>query len=371
MDYVNTIVAASQPVAYVLGGLGAWLAVRAAGVDLSAVIRAADARTGRRGRAVLWLILTGLMATPLSFVSTDVLFWVYSLRVPGTLRLMSALSLLTTLGSSAGLVAGYALAWWFFRRIDWAGVSQATGWHSTFWQRLFLFLAFGLFLTWPVMVPLQVVGMARFGSQVSGAFGGQQWVGIAQSLIGHALGLWAAGSILRRVTGRYDRFFKDAGRLITLVLLIALTSMLAQGVLQLFGLLGQVLQPILPRPENHLLSFSPDSTAGVRWILNVLPLLSYLLAIPVMRRIDWDTVEERSGWRPSVLEEVLIFLTLSAWLAWPFALLKLSITRTLPALLPGFALTLRHVAVAVVALVVLYLVFLYNPGGEEGVVGGS
>jgi len=114
MDNINTIMAASQPVAYVLGGLGAWLIVRAAGVDLSAVTRDADARTGRRGRAVLWIILAGLMAAPLRFVSNDVLFWVYSLRVPDTLRSMSALSLLTTLGSSGGLVAGYLLAWWFF-----------------------------------------------------------------------------------------------------------------------------------------------------------------------------------------------------------------------------------------------------------------
>jgi len=248
---------------------------------------------------------------------------------------------------------------------------HATDWYATFWQRLFLFLALGLFLTWPVMVPLQVVGMARFGSEIRGAWIGQQWVGIAQAVIGYVLGLWAAGSILRRMAGRYDRFFKDANRLITLVLLIALTSMLAQGVLQLFGLLGQVLQPILPRPENHLLSFSPDSTAGVRWILNALPLSSYVLAVPVMRRIEWDAVEERSGWRPSALEEVLIFLTLSAWLAWPFVLLQLIITGTLPALIPGFTLTLRHVAIAVVALVVLYLVFLYNPGGEAGAVHGS
>lgn len=93
--------------------------------------------------------------------------------------------------------------------------------------------------------------------------------------------------------------------------------------------------------------------------------MSYLLAVPVIRQIDWDTVEARSGWRPSALGEVLIFLTLSAWLAWPFVLLQLIITGTLPTLLPGFALTLRHAAIAVVALVVRYLVFLYNPGGEE------
>lgn len=370
MDYVNTIATASQPVAYVLGGLGAWLVVRAAGVDLSAVARDADARTGRRGRAVLWLILAGLMAAPFRFVSNDALFWVYSLRVPGTLHQMPALSLLATLGSSAGIVAGYLLAWWFFRRIDWAGVGQTTGWHSTFWQRLFLFLALGLFLTWPIMAPLQVVAMARFGSQLSGASVGQQWVGIAQSLIGYVLGLWAAGSILRRVAGRYDRFFKDANRLITLVLLIALTSMLAQGVVQLFDLLNQVLQPFLSHPQN-MLAFPPASPASVRWMLNELPLLAYLMAIPVMRRIDWEGVEARSGWRPSALEEVLIFLTLSAWLAWPFVLLKLIITGALPALLPGFALTFRHVAVAVVALVVLYLAFLYNPGSEKSAVGGS
>jgi len=369
MKTASAIVRAAQPVAFLLGGLGAWLIVRAPGVDLSAAIRDADARTRRRSRAVLWLILTGLMAAPFGFVSNDALFWVYSLRVPGTLHQMPALSLLTMLGSSAGLVAGYALAWWFFRRIDWAGVDLATGWRGTFWQRLFLFLAFGLFLTWPIMVPLQVVAMARFGSQVSGAWVGQQWVGIAQSVIGHALGLWAAGSILRRVAGRYDRFFKDASRLITLVLLISLTSMLAQGVLQLFGLLGQVLQPVLPRPGNVLLQ--TGSPATLRWMLSTLPLLSYLVAIPVMRRIDWDTVEEHSGWRPSVLEEVLIFLTLSAWLAWPFALSQLIITGTLPALLPNFALTLRHVAVTAVALVVLYLVFLCSPGSEAGVEAGE
>jgi hypothetical protein len=37
----------------------------------------------------------------------------------------------------------------------------------------------------------------------------------------------------------------------------------------------------------------------------------------------------------------------------------------LPRMQPDFTLTLRHVLVALVVLVVLYLVFIYHPGGEE------
>ena len=356
MEPLQVISIVAPPVAFLLGGLGALLVVRAPGVNPGVVVQKADVQTRGRSRVGLWVMLASLMIAPLRLIPNSAFIWISNLRIPGAVRQMPAMSLLITLGSSAGIVVvGYVVAWWFFQRIDWADVGLATGWYATFAQRLFLWLAFGLFLTWPITVPVQTVGVARFASEIPGAWVGQQWLGVAQSVIGHGLGLWAAGSILRQVAGRYDRFFKDASRLITLILLIALTSTLAQGVLQLFQQFSRIL---LPPPLN--------GSAGVRWIPSALPLLAYLLAIPVVRRIDWQTVEARSSWWPSALEEVLIYMTLSAWLAWPFGLPQIILTRILPAVLPAFVLTLRHVVVSAVALVVLYLVFLYSPGGERG-----
>lgn len=54
-----------------------------------------------------------------------------------------------------------------------------------------------------------------------------------------------------------------------------------------------------------------------------------------------------------------------AWLAWPFDLMRFVVTGLLPAMLPGFALTLNRIVIAAVAVVVLYLALVYSPGGAR------
>lgn len=360
---ISTLIAtALQPIAFLVGALGAWLVVRAPGVNPGAVVRDAGPRARRRSRAILWVILAGLIAAPLRQIARTAFDWIGLLRMPDVLQRIPTISLVISGGTVAGLVVGYLLVWLFYQRIDWTNLHLATGWHPTRAQRLFLFLAFGLFLTWPIAVPLQMVGVARASLDTSQPTAWQGWINIARSVIGHGLGLWAAGTILRRIAGRYDPFTEDAGRLVPAILLIALTSMLAQGVLNLFGLFDQIVQSFAPGPQGAA-PIVPNSPVVARLILTALPLLAYLLATPVMRRIDWSRVEDRAGWHPSALDEVLIFLTLAAWLSWPFELPRLITTSVLPAVFPNFTLMLSHVIVAAAALVVLYLVFVYSPGG--------
>ncbi len=366
MDIMQLITALVQILALILGVVGAALVVRAPGVNPSGLVDSIGPRTRRRARAVLWVVLAGLILAPLREIASEVILWVRIVRSPDTLSQIPPASLVITVGTTAGVIAGYVLAWLLFQRLDWTAIGRRTGWHPSLAQRLFLFLALGLFLTWPIAVPLQIAGLALSAARTQQDVVLQSSVGIIQSLIGHGLGLFAAGSILRRIDGRHERYFEPSRTLINGIVLIALTSMLAQGVLHLFSLTNALFQSMLPLLGASAVNVSVERTT-MRLILQGLPLLAYVPAVFLIRRIDWDVMEERSGWRPAALDEVLIFLTLAVWLTWPLQLPQLVLSTILPALFPNFSVVLAHVIVAAVTAIALYGVFVYNPGAREEV----
>lgn len=368
--------------AYSLGVLGAWLVVRMPAVNPAAIAKNDGSQARRLSRIVLWVILAGLIATPLEFTANVVLSWIGTRYAPsGALPKGAALSLVAF---CASLVLGYTLAWWLFRRVDWTGIAADTGWHPTRRQRLLLLLAFGMLLTWPVIVSAQIgvnlmrdtnvllAGDVRFARQVRFL--------VAQLIVAYGLGLWMAGSVLRQIGSRPRQLFREGGsRFTSFVLFITLAGVLAEGVLHLLNLLDGLFRPLLYPPlfgggEPLNLGSSPLDVAVMRLDPVVLPLLAYLPAFLVVRRIDWQAIGDRAGlpvparqtgWRPLRPAKALVFLTLGAWLAWPFGLLRQLVLALWPEVQPLFV-TARHLLFVPVIAVLVYLLFLYSPGDAGG-----
>lgn len=359
MDRISTFLAIIRPLALLLGAAGALLVARDPGLELQTIPRDSGPATTQRGRAILWLILTGLIAAPFRVLLTEIVGWINILPGPERIRPIPVSSLLLSLGALAGLLFGFLLTWLLLRRGDWAVLRLRTGWRPSPLQHVFLWLALGLFLAWPVVLPIQLVGTAVAASGLSDLPALLGWFSVLQSVVAYGLALWSAGSILRQLGHRWEPFFQSRGRLTLAALLVAATGLLAHGVLELFQTVNRTLNGLIPAIGDSVAS---GPLAGL--ILDALPVLAYLVAIPIVRAIDWEAIAARTGWRTSALDEVLVYLTLAAWLAWPFGLPALIVRSLLPMVAPRLTVTLQHVVLATVVLVLLYLLLLYNPSRE-------
>jgi hypothetical protein len=360
MDRISVFLAIVRPLALFVGALGALLIARDPALAPQAVARNAGPSTVRRGRAILWLILTGLIAAPFRVLLTEIAAWISILPRPERLRPVPVGSLLLSLGAIAGLLFGFGLTWLLLRRLEVQAVQVRTGWRPSPMQRVFLWLALGLFLAWPVALPIQIVGVGVGWRGLADLAAWQGWFGIVQSIVGYGLALWAAGNILRRVGSHWQPYFKRPGRLTAAILLVTATGLLADGLLQFFQVVNAVIGALV-----SVIGAGPASGQVAALILDGLPALVYLLAIPVVRSIDWEAIAARTGWRPSALDEVLVYLALAAWLAWPFSLPSLVVRSVLPTLAPGLVLAFPHVVLAAVVVIVLYLVLLYVPSRKQ------
>lgn len=288
---------------YALASTGALMFLRRAGPPLAA--RAGDG-IGTAGRIVVtvaWLALAGRLGAALELLAVAGL----SLGLVAGQGQWSALPAEALVDGAVWLGAGYLLLYIAWRHVDWPAVDNALGWSVDRGSRGLLFLAAGLYFSWPLRLPVDLAA-AWVQLPTTKAFEAG-WGPLGAALVITAAGLGAAYvlaayAVARRRPGPGSGVLSgSAGRGAHLALAAGTVGLLGDGIASLAGLVGTMM-------GNVSVGSSPQIAFGIAILV-----VTYPLALAAAAGVLGT-----SGRRWGRLVTALLVLTLASHLAWPLDL---------------------------------------------------
>jgi hypothetical protein len=180
------------------------------------------------------------------------------------------------------------------------------------------------------------------------------------------VGAYVAYKILDELTEKFESFPDWARKGVwRLLLWLAATGALAAGVIFTVELAVSAASSIqeLIAPDGAVSMWFTDSGEVPHWmstLLAILPVAAFLPATYFASLLDHERIDAQLGWHPSPRQERLVFLTLAAWLAWPFVLPQRFVVTWAPLLGINAAQAGLAVLLILVAVWLVYLVWSYR-----------